>query len=412
VTSPVFVIHGVGNRDRRAFEDRVAGLREATGHRWDMKAVYWGDLGADDRWVDLTVPSFEERSRAEAGGVYPVRDGGQRRATFRGETAAVASALLVASGPAASGGAMVRDDLDQGRLEFVMVGAAKGLAAHPAGGAKVSEDGDAAQVAAVKGAIAEYWESTLWLCQVSDPLLLEQIGSAVASPLADPEVAGLVAGQEVREVDIRAYVKRRLADLDRVVGASIGVAAGRVNTYLRTEQGPGMTRFLGDVLVYQRKQEQIHERVWTIVGEVDPELGRDPEHPVRVVGHSLGGVIAVDMATAQQPLWTSSLITLGSQSPLFHVCDPRGGQLMPFNGAHLVQLPRSLGVWTNLWEPMDVFAFIAATVFRMHDGSAPIDLPVAHLVSSGLWTHSAYWQLPQVLSIIEKELQRSTAPSL
>ena len=52
MSETVFVIHGVGNRDRAGFEKRVADLHRAVGEAWDMKAVYWGDLGADDR-VDL-----------------------------------------------------------------------------------------------------------------------------------------------------------------------------------------------------------------------------------------------------------------------------------------------------------------------------------------------------------------------
>ena len=39
---PVFVIHGVGTRDRQAFNDRVARLQMATGGRHAMKPVYWG----------------------------------------------------------------------------------------------------------------------------------------------------------------------------------------------------------------------------------------------------------------------------------------------------------------------------------------------------------------------------------
>ena len=38
---------------------------------------------------------------------------------------------------------------------------------------------------------------------------------------------------------------------------------------------------------------------------------------------------------------------------------------------------------------MTCWAFIAAKVFRLHDGTAPLDVAVGHLASSGLWTHSA-----------------------
>lgn len=65
MSDPVFVIHGVGNRDREDFANRVAALQAATGDRWDMKPVYWGDLAADDRWVALTIPSQDELSAVD-----------------------------------------------------------------------------------------------------------------------------------------------------------------------------------------------------------------------------------------------------------------------------------------------------------------------------------------------------------
>ncbi len=410
MSGPVFVIHGVGNRDRAAFDKRVADLQKATGGAWDMKAVYWGDLGADDRWVDLTIPSVGEL-RGEAAGPSEIRDGTEPPAQQPEQlTAELAAALLSSNQPTAA--AEVRDTPGGSQVDLVTAGAVQRLSAG-AGGDEIREEGavDPAQAAAIREAVTEHWASTTWLRQVTDPLLLREIGAAIAAPLADPSVTVTPGGEEVRDeelrgIDVRGFVKRRLDDLDRVVGATVGSSAGRLNSYLRTEQGPGVTRFFGDVLVYQRRRKEIHERVRATIDEVDPALGRDPDHPVRVIGHSLGGVIAVDIATADDPLWTRSLVTFGSQSPFFHVCDPRGGQLRPYADGTLVQLPPSLGAWTNLWEPMDVLAFIAARVFRLHDGSAPIDLPISHLASSGLWTHSVYWDLPEVASAIQQALAR------
>jgi hypothetical protein len=112
------------------------------------------------------------------------------------------------------------------------------------------------------------------------------------------------------------------------------------------------------------------------------------------------------MATAAEPLWTESLVTFGSQAAFFHVCDPRGGQLAPCAGDLPVQLPASLNRWTNLWEPLDALAFAASRVFRPHDGTAPVDLPVDHRAGTGLWTHSAYWDLPYVASVIGEVMSR------
>ncbi|MFD3563126.1 hypothetical protein ACFWVU_26175 [Streptomyces sp. NPDC058686] len=210
---------------------------------------------------------------------------------------------------------------------------------------------------------------------------------------------------------LRELVRRRLRDLDRVAGAAIGAVAGRVNHAVRTRFGPGTTRFLGDVLVYQRHRDAIHARIRARIDEVDPKLGRGPERPVRVVAHSLGGVIAVDMATAVEPLWTERLVTFGSQAAFFHVCDPRGGQLLPYSGHAPVQLPASLGRWTNLWEPLDLLAFAASQVFQLSDGSNPVDRPVPHAASTGMWTHSAYWDLPDVATAIAVAMDRDGIPT-
>ncbi|MGW4759976.1 hypothetical protein [Streptomyces chartreusis] len=55
MNDPVFVIHGVANRDRQGFTAMVADLQTASGH--GMVPVYWGDLGADDTFVAAALPA-------------------------------------------------------------------------------------------------------------------------------------------------------------------------------------------------------------------------------------------------------------------------------------------------------------------------------------------------------------------
>jgi hypothetical protein len=368
-----------------------------------MKGVYWGDLGADDRWVDLTIPQVGGPADVEGRGPDELRDG-------PGLPTADLAAALLSAGRAPD--AEVRDMAGASQPEVVANAAIRRLQAAP-GDEEIRDGtvGDPGQAAAIRDAITDCWASTTWLRQVSDLAMLEEIGAAITAPLADSSITvGPGDEEEVRDAELRGmaeFVRHRIDDLDRVIGATIGSAAGRLNSYLRTEAGPGVARFIGDVLVYQRHRKEIHDRVWDVVHQADPALGRGPDRPVRIVGHSLGGVIAVDLATADEPLWTRSLVTFGSQAPFFHVCDPRGGQLQPYASGTLVKLPPSLGAWTNLWEPIDPLAFIAAKVFRMPDGSAPRDLAIGHLASSGLLTHSSYWDVPQVATIIQEALNRS-----
>ncbi|WP_406255773.1 hypothetical protein [Streptomyces chartreusis] len=386
--APVFVIHGVANRDRDSFVNAVASLKAASGV--EMVPVYWGDLGAEDRFINLTLPPAAA-GRIEVTGIE-LRDRGEA-----GPDQVDTSVLL----------SVLAAPTDR-RGQWNTLEAA--VRARLTEDAEVSSfdlrDGDAERPDPdeVLEYLEEEWPETQWLCRTDDARLLLETGRSLAEALIDS--ADLNDGhEELREGagkgrGLRALVRRRLQDLDRVVGAAIQATAGRINHALRTGFGPGTTRFLGDVLVYQRHQDAIHARVQETIAAVDPALGRTPDRPVRIVAHSLGGVIAVDMATATHPLWTSSLLTFGSQPAFFHACDPRGGQLTPYAGDGAVVLPESLRRWTNLWEPLDLLAFIASTLFRLHDGTPPDDIPVSHTASSGLWTHSAYWENPDVAAAI------------
>ena len=220
MTDPVFVIHGVGNRDRRGFEERVARLQRATGDRWDMKPVYWGDLGADDRWVGLTIPGIGGPDGIEAADPGELRDGSEP------QLADLAATLLSSSAPAPQ--AEVRDGSEGNRSDVVAAAAVRRLGAASTGDDEIrdQEDADPGRAAAVRDAIAEHWASTTWLRQVADPQLLDEIGVAITAPLADPSVTVTSDGEdEVRDEELRGiadFVKRRIDDLDRVVGAAAG----------------------------------------------------------------------------------------------------------------------------------------------------------------------------------------------
>ncbi|MFI1352802.1 hypothetical protein ACH4TV_04335 [Streptomyces sp. NPDC020898] len=152
---------------------------------------------------------------------------------------------------------------------------------------------------------------TEWLRRTDNLQLLRETGRSLAHSLLDEidtpwddSYDGLRDGESDGHNRLRSLVRRRLDDLDRVAGAVVQAMGARLNHAVRSRFGPGTTRFLGDVLVYQRHQDAVHARVRQVIDEVHPDLGRSPDRPVRIVAHSLGGVIAVDMATATVPLWT------------------------------------------------------------------------------------------------------------
>ncbi|MFD6397641.1 hypothetical protein [Nocardia sp. NPDC060249] len=391
MTTPVFVIHGIGNRDESAFGRTVDALADAIGGI-TAYPIYWGDLGAEYEWITHTVP-----------GVAEVRDRGPES---RDQEDGVGARFLLADSRTRDGAetrdtSAVPDELIDAVIQALTSAAGRRSEVR---GAAFSSD-----AVAVKSALAAAWPATTWLPLSNDAELLSSVGAAIAGPIADGAAThggtGVeVRGAQVRGLDISAFVRKRLQEIDRVVGAAIGGAAGRLNSNLRNSFLPGITRGIGDILVYQRHREAISERMRRVISDVDPELGRTPDHPVDIVAHSLGGVITVDIATSVEPLWIRRLVTFGSQSPFFHVCDPRGGALTSYIGRP-VQLPDSIGAWSNLWEPLDPVAFIADRVFRLSDGSKPKDVKIAHLASSGVWTHTDYWTLQDVIEAIGQGLR-------
>ena len=160
---------------------------------------------------------------------------------------------------------------------------------------------------------------------------------------------------------------------------------GRVRGYvndkfqdMRVTATSTLLPFMADVIAYQSQGRRalIHARMREVIDkELGPEFGTASK-PVTVLAHSLGGVISFDMATAEEdPLYIDNFITMGSQPGLFHLLDPRSAVVPPFEGER-VTLPETIGRWTNIWDEYDIVAFGASDLFRLHNGTVPVDRPV------------------------------------
>ena len=228
------------------------------------------------------------------------------------------------------------------------------------------------------GADDTYLHKVIGKYPVSAGGLSEMIHEAVARPA----VRG--AGKA------RAWIERRQGDrkkskaIDKAFKQRSRDARSRVHGYLgdkfqdaRLWLTQQTLPFIADVIVYQSHtyRQKIHERVRAVI---EHELGAgagSTDRPVKVIAHSLGGVVAFDMACGDEnPLHIESLVTMGSQPAFFHLLDPRAG-VPPFEGEP-VPLPGAIGRWTNVLDEYDVLAFATEEVFRLHDGSPPIDVSV------------------------------------
>ncbi|WP_229075948.1 lipase family protein [Actinoplanes sp. DH11] len=357
---PVFVVHGISNRSRSLIEERVTALREASLGRWRMYPTYWGDLGAADLGVELVMP--------ESRGGRPVR-GDLPPGEVRGPDL-----------PPGAGDGLV----------FVLDAVAARLDAppdHEVRGAVPPHVADEA-----RAAIAEFWPETGRLRDTGDPALLTEVAAALAAAVVDELAEDEHAVRDPGR--IRRVIGRRLPELDRVAGAALASAGERFYTWFRTRHAEYVARTLGDILVYQRHGEQIRERVRQEIRAAVPGAGETAATAVHLVGHSLGAVIALDLALdPERPVHTAGLVTFGCQWPLFHIVDPRE-RVGAYRGERL-PLPDTIARWTNLWHPLDPLGFVAGRIF---DG--PQDVRVEHLLSEQLYAHSVYWTRPELVDAL------------
>jgi hypothetical protein len=376
---PVLVVHGVANRQPEHFRHQVDALSAALGRRWRLVPVYWGDLGAASLGIEESLPvrdapavrTLDEDAKPEW--LQPSPDRPPTNDQVRS--------------PAGR-----RDVVEQALQETIEKESS-------------SRPDNTPLLQAGFAAVREIWAQSRWLQALDNETLLYDVGVSLARSLRDRErdlPEELVRGAMLDS--LKEFAAGVLLGLDRGIGLQLGGLLGTVNHYVRKQLLPGMAEFLGDVFVYQRRRQAIQQRLWDTIAREAPTYGVEGR-PLAVLGHSLGGVIIFDTAATGQPrLWVKTLVTFGSQSAFFHLVDPRGSPLAPYNPGRPVTLPASIGRWVNLWEPMDPLAFAAGRIFRLHTGEAPEDLGISHRVSAGLWTHSAYWSQPEFAGLIEHAL--------
>jgi hypothetical protein len=210
------------------------------------------------------------------------------------------------------------------------------------------------------------------------------LGSAeVRTALADRDLGGVLDA-------VSTGWRRRGAESRRRV-------LGSIFSLVRTQYLRASGEFTGDLIIYQRRYRDLHARVWETVMTHAPGYGL-ADRPIDVITHSLGATIAFDMATAGLPrLHVGTLLSCASQVAYFHVIGCSPPSVDPGADGQPVTLPATLRGWTNFFVPLDPWAFLAAPLFTLADGSRPHDVEVySGQVGDRVLTHAAsyYWTHP------------------
>ncbi|MBK9945157.1 MAG: hypothetical protein U0Z44_08015 [Kouleothrix sp.] len=166
------------------------------------------------------------------------------------------------------------------------------------------------------------------------------------------------------------------------------------------------TGFVGDVMLYLARGAEVRDMLHKTVMQAHAQF---PGEPLVLIGHSLGGVIAYDYATdpaiADRPP-IDLLVTVGAQVALFaeYGLLQAGGVALEYNlAARPGGRPTGLhGGWLNLYDPDDLLSFPIAGIFpAAADGDRACAAGKPFPAS-----HTAYWQNPQIYTLIAQAYPR------
>lgn len=199
-----------------------------------------------------------------------------------------------------------------------------------------------------------------------------------------------------------------------VISDAVSAVTGRVRNAastlgfgaIRGSLSPSIGLFMGDVFVYLKegeRREKIREEVAKALKNAHARA-KAAEGPLIVVGHSMGGVILLDMlanpVTAGLPedFNVDALLTVGSQPGFFAALDLLA-KSQPADSPR--RRPDCVKMWLNIFDPIDPLAFRTDMIFN-----DAIDLAF-NSVTGITEAHSKYFQRPQFYARTRKRLHEA-----
>jgi hypothetical protein len=401
----LFFVHGTGVRqvglDRTLAAVR-AGLEQSNLDGVTVVAPPWGPrLGVPVDRIAHVLPQ-QARDLGEAGARDLTEEAWSLESPVEDQDLVAATWALLADDPLFELRLVAQAGPDVGnQADLAAVAMLQSLAAAPVDLQRTElEPGEVAGAAEAVAAAPETSEAARAVGDATDPDLVEAMARAVVATVLATHALDPPGTEPTAAVNaiVRDELVDRLADRmaegdrglvtdwikDKVVGF-----AKRKATALATGRREGLMGSslpaIGDILFYQRRGDQVRQ----FVGEQLAGL----ERPVVAVGHSLGGIILVDLLTQEQAPVVDGLVTVGSQSPLFFAIDALD-RLRPGQQAPLPFTP-----WLNIYSRNDLLSFLATGVFPGVDGITDVEVDVGVPFPE---SHSAYWQLDRVFELIKE----------
>ena len=259
--------------------------------------------------------------------------------------------------------------------------------------------------------------------EIADSAAREQRDLQPKELLAFQKAAELIANDRAGEIFAGDASSFSIADLltkdapaEFGIGSSILDAVNKVTDYVRNavstlgfdavrgKLSPAVGLFLGDVFVYL-KEGEIRQKIRAEVRGMLTKAhaaAKAGKGPLVIVGHSMGGVILVDMLTnpgaSQLPadLSVDALLTVGSQPGFFATLDLLAQN--PPDGSPR-RRPDCVKNWLNVFDPIDPLAFRTDIIFKDAEDFA------FNAMTGIAEAHSKYFQRPQFYARSRKRLR-------
>jgi hypothetical protein len=354
-------VHGIGNRDSRAYARRVA-LRDALFQRFlmaravpelagsEIRNPLWGELGTTVGWSPATLPTGRDSERL--GSSDP----------FVADLAAVVD-------PGGTGMPLLQaartDPRDAVDLLYTFLDL------------RGRDDAEIEELADQAVALADWCDSADFdAATVDDDRELVELLVRRTAPVTvlAPGLESLGAGRRVRAAARAAL----LAAVDEYRRYNVGPPVRHAAAALRRLTGRPVSLLIGDLLTYlaRRGTPQRPGAIVSLVARELEEAGR--EGPRVVVAHSMGGNIVYDILSHFRPdLEVDTLVTVGTQVGFFEEL-----KLFPACAGR----PANVRRWINVVDRGDVLSYTAAPVL---DGVLDYEYP-----TDALWAHGAYFRQP------------------
>jgi hypothetical protein len=439
---PLVFIHGVNTRREGAeaepyaqaearrtlfLEQSVIGPLVSQGKLAGPIAIvspYWGDLGVSFRWQQASLPPVEFLESL-GGGVQPTPQADLELSATLKDIGKARGDELEALGPSAGpikraaeadlprltesllapiihGERSLKTDPKDtpemvGRREALLLIAANQVAHDPAIQAQVAAAAtDAAVLDLLKRAIMARHRQLLVDAQDKGRLVV---------PAEDPAAVQLDALGLLD--NLRAIVTQGGQIIDRAAGAAGRAASVAALDLWREGLHKNFTRFLGDVFVYLNERDGLggtlpETIVQRVLAAIEGAPRADPNEPLIVVTHSMGGNVFYDIVTNYAPaLQVACWISVASQvGPFEEMKLFKKSQRALGQPNHVAALP-NVGHWLNVYDPADVLSFLAAPVF-----TGPHDV-LLKTGESTLKAHSEYFNRPRFYEIVLEHLQQA-----